>query len=125
VILAAARVDATFANNAYPVDFLYANLAIQNAILKASADADVRKLLFLGSSCIYPKLAPQPIEEAALLTGPLEPTNQWCAIAKIVGILLCDALRLQHRSDSSEKSSALRKPMMSPVASAMPLFIAS
>ena len=99
VILAAARVGGIFANNAYPADFLYDNLAIQNAILKASADAGVRKLLFLGSSCIYPKLAPQPIEESALLTGALEPTNQWYAIAKIAGIMLCDALRQQHGLD--------------------------
>jgi GDP-L-fucose synthase len=99
VVLAAAKVGGILANDRYPADFLYDNLSIQNAIIKAAADLGVRKLLFLGSSCIYPRLAPQPIPESALLTGPLEPTNQWYAVAKIAGIMLCDALRRQHGLD--------------------------
>ncbi len=99
VILAAARVGGILANSRYPADFLYDNLAIQTAIIQSAAASGVRKLLFLGSSCIYPKMAPQPIPESALLTGPLEPTNQWYAIAKIAGILLCDAMRAQHGHD--------------------------
>ena len=99
VVLAAARVGGIVANDRYPADFLYDNLAIETAILKASADTGVAKLLFLGSSCIYPKLAAQPISEDSLLTGPLEPTNQWYAIAKIAGVMLCDAYRRQHGLD--------------------------
>ncbi len=99
VVLAAAKVGGILANDRFPADFLYDNLAIQNAIIKASADVGVKKLLFLGSSCIYPKFAAQPIAEESLLTGPLEPTNQWYAIAKIAGIMLCDALRQQHGLD--------------------------
>ncbi|WP_328592156.1 GDP-L-fucose synthase family protein [Sandaracinobacter neustonicus] len=99
VVLAAAKVGGILANDRFPADFLYDNLAIQNSIIKASADRGVRKLLFLGSSCIYPRLAQQPISEDALLTGPLEPTNQWYAVAKIAGIMLCDALRKQHGLD--------------------------
>ena len=83
IIMAAARVGGIFANDSYPADFIYDNLAIETAILKAAADQGVAKLLFLGSSCIYPKLATPPIVETSLLTGPLEPTNQWYAIAKI------------------------------------------
>jgi GDP-L-fucose synthase len=99
VVLAAAKVGGILANDRYPADFLFDNLAIQNAVIRASADLGVRKLLFLGSSCIYPKFAPQPIPEEALLTGPLEPTNQWYAIAKIAGIMMCDALRQQNGLD--------------------------
>ena len=91
VILAAARVGGIKANNDLPVEFLLENLEMQNNVVRASHDASVRKLLFLGSSCIYPKHAPQPIPESALLTGPLEPTNEAYAIAKIAGIKLCQA----------------------------------
>jgi GDP-L-fucose synthase len=95
VVLAAARVGGIHANASAPVDFLVDNLRIQNNVIEAAHDFGVRKLLFLGSSCIYPKFAPQPIREDALLTGPLEPTNEWYAIAKIAGVKLCDAYRLQ------------------------------
>jgi len=91
VILAAARVGGIKANNDQPVEFLIDNLRIQNNVIAAAHESGVRKFLFLGSSCIYPKLAPQPIPETALLTGPLEPTNQAYAIAKIAGIELCQA----------------------------------
>ena len=91
VIVAAARVGGIKANNEYPVEFLLENLRIQNNIIRSAFEAGVRKLLFLGSSCIYPKFAPQPIPETALLTGPLEPTNEAYAIAKIAGIKLCQA----------------------------------
>src|SRR5262249_39079058 len=86
-------------NNTYPVDFLYDNLMIEANVINAAWKRGVEKLLFLGSSCIYPKFAPQPIREDALLTGPLEPTNQWYAIAKITGIMLCQAYRRQHGCD--------------------------
>jgi GDP-L-fucose synthase len=99
IILAAARVGGIVANNTYPADFLYDNLAIQNAIIHGAFEAEVGKLLFLGSSCIYPKFAPQPIPEESLLTGPLEPTNESYAIAKIAGIKLCQAYRRQHGAD--------------------------
>lgn len=99
VVLAAAKVGGIVANDSWPADFLYDNLAIENAIIHAAFQTRVEKLLFLGSSCIYPKLAPQPITEDALLTGPLEPTNEWYAIAKIAGIKLCQAYRRQHGSD--------------------------
>ncbi len=99
VILAAATVGGIVANDSWPADFLYDNLAIENAIIHGAFKADVEKLLFLGSSCIYPKFAPQPITEDALLTGPLEPTNEWYAIAKIAGIKLCQAYRRQHSRD--------------------------
>jgi GDP-L-fucose synthase len=99
VVVAAARVGGILANDRFPADFLYDNLAIESAIIKSAADQGVAKLLFLGSSCIYPKLAAQPIAEASLLTGPLEPTNQWYAIAKIAGVMLCDAYRRQHGLD--------------------------
>lgn len=99
VILAAAKVGGILANDTYPADFLYDNLMIQSNVISGSARAKVKKLLFLGSSCIYPKLAPQPIREDALLTGPLEPTNEWYAIAKIAGIKLCQAYRRQHGND--------------------------
>ena len=91
VILAAAKVGGIKANNDLPVEFLLENLQVQNNVVRAAYDTGVRKLLFLGSSCIYPKHAPQPIPESALLTGPLEPTNEAYAIAKIAGIKLCQA----------------------------------
>src|SRR5437867_8538318 len=91
VILAAARVGGIKANNDFPVEFLLENLRIQNNVIQAAYENGARKLLFLGSSCIYPKFAPQPIPETALLSGPLEPTNEAYAIAKIAGIKLCQA----------------------------------
>ena len=91
VIFAAAKVGGIKANNDYPVEFLLDNLRVQNNVISAAHESGARKLLFLGSSCIYPKLAPQPIPESALLTGPLEPTNDAYAIAKIAGIKLCQA----------------------------------
>ena len=96
VVLAAAKVGGILANTTYPADFIYDNLVIETNVIDAAARAGVRKLLFLGSSCIYPKLAPQPMREEALLTGPLEPTNEWYAIAKIAGIKLAQAYRAQH-----------------------------
>jgi GDP-L-fucose synthase len=99
VILAAARVGGIKANNDFPVEFLLENLRIQNNIIHAAHEAGVRKLLFLGSSCIYPKLAPQPIPETALLGGPLEPTNEAYAIAKIAGIKLCQAFSREYRAN--------------------------
>ncbi|MCR9079159.1 MAG: GDP-L-fucose synthase [Hyphomonadaceae bacterium] len=99
VILAAAKVGGIVANDRYPADFLYENLIIEANIIHAAYRADVSRLLFLGSSCIYPKFAPQPIEESALLTGPLEPTNEWYAVAKIAGIKLCQAYRKQYGVD--------------------------
>lgn len=99
VIMAAARVGGIMANDTYPYDFLHDNLIIQDNIIHSSHESDVSKLVFLGSSCIYPKSASQPLREDSLLTGELEPTNQWYAIAKIVGIKLCDSLRKQHGRD--------------------------
>src|SRR5690606_17200520 len=99
VFLAAAKVGGILANNSLPADFLYDNLMIEANLIEAAHRNKVSKLLFLGSSCIYPKLAPQPIEEDALLTGPLEPTNEWYAVAKIAGIKLCQAYRRQHGND--------------------------
>jgi GDP-L-fucose synthase len=99
IFLAAAKVGGILANSDLPANFIYDNLMIEANIIHAAANNGVEKLLFLGSSCIYPKLAPQPIEEAALLTGPLEPTNEWYAIAKIAGIKLCEAYRRQHGCD--------------------------
>ncbi|MFL0355240.1 GDP-L-fucose synthase family protein [Erythrobacter sp. GH1-10] len=99
VIVAAAKVGGILANDSYPAEFLYDNLMIEANLIEASHRTDVGKLLFLGSSCIYPKLAPQPIPEDALLTGPLEPTNEWYAIAKIAGIKLCQAYRRQYGRD--------------------------
>lgn len=96
VFLAAAKVGGIVANNTYRADFLYENLQIQNNIIHSSYLNDVKKLMFLGSSCIYPKLAPQPLKEDYLLTGPLEPTNEPYAIAKIAGIKMCDAYRSQY-----------------------------
>lgn len=99
VFLAAAKVGGIVANDTWPADFLYENLMIEANIIHASHEAGVSKLMFLGSSCIYPKMAPQPIPEDALLTGPLEPTNEWYAVAKISGIKLCQAYRRQHGDD--------------------------
>jgi len=96
VIDAAAKVGGILANNEQPVEFLLQNLTIQNNLIEAAADSGARKLLFLGSSCIYPKMAPQPISEDALLTGPLEPTNDAYAIAKIAGIKLCQSYARQY-----------------------------
>jgi GDP-L-fucose synthase len=99
VIVAAAKVGGILANSSRPADFIYDNLAIEANLIHAAHELGVAKLLFLGSSCIYPKLAPQPLKEDALLTGPLEPTNEWYAIAKIAGIKLCQAYRKQHGAD--------------------------
>ena len=100
VVLAAAKVGGIQANSSYPADFLLDNLKIQTNVIETAWRSGVRRLLFLGSSCIYPKFAEQPIREEALLTGALEPTNEWYAIAKIAGIKLCQALRLQHGFDA-------------------------
>jgi GDP-L-fucose synthase len=99
VVLAAARVGGIHANDVYRADFIYDNLMIECNVIHEAFRAGVRRLLFLGSSCIYPKFAPQPIPESALLTGALEPTNQPYAIAKIAGIELCDAYNRQHGTD--------------------------
>jgi GDP-L-fucose synthase len=99
IFLAAAKVGGIVANDSWPVTFLYDNLAIAANVIHSAARTGVEKLLFLGSSCIYPRLAPQPIEESALLTGPLEPTNEWYAIAKIAGLKLCQAYRRQQGCD--------------------------
>ena len=99
VFLAAAKVGGILANNIYRADFLYDNLMIQNNVIKASADHEVKKLMFLGSSCIYPKLADQPLKEDDLLTGPLEQTNEPYAVAKIAGIKLCENYREQYGKD--------------------------
>ncbi|TAG79742.1 MAG: GDP-L-fucose synthase [Betaproteobacteria bacterium] len=96
VILAAAKVGGIKANDSYPAEFLRDNLAIQTNVIHSAWKHGVEKLCFLGSSCIYPKLAPQPLREDALLTGPLEPTNEWYAIAKIAGIKMCQAYRKQY-----------------------------
>ncbi|MEQ9575205.1 MAG: NAD-dependent epimerase/dehydratase family protein, partial [Rhodospirillales bacterium] len=99
VFLAAAKVGGILANATYAADFIYDNLMIEANIIHGACRAGVAKLMFLGSSCIYPKLADQPMREDALLTGPLEPTNQWYAVAKIAGIKLCQAYREQHGCD--------------------------
>jgi GDP-L-fucose synthase len=99
VIVAAGHVGGIFANDAFPADFLADNLAIGLNVIRGAYAAGVKKLLALGSSCIYPKLAPQPMAEDALLTGPLEPTNEWYAVAKIAAIKLCEAYRKQHGAD--------------------------
>ena len=99
VVLAAAKVGGIQANSAFPVDFLLENLQIQNNVIAASFEFNVKKLLFLGSSCIYPKMAPQPIQEESLLTGPLESSNEPYAIAKIAGIKLCQAYARQYGRD--------------------------
>ncbi|MEB3362330.1 MAG: GDP-L-fucose synthase [Synechococcaceae cyanobacterium] len=100
VVLAAAKVGGILANATYPADFLLENLKIQNNVIEAAWSHGCRRLLFLGSSCIYPKFAAQPIREDSLLTGALEPTNEWYAIAKITGIQLCRALRQQYGFDA-------------------------
>ena len=99
VVLAAAKVGGILANESFPADFLYDNLVMATNVIEAAHRADVNRLLFLGSSCIYPKMASQPIVEEALLTGPLEPTNEWYAIAKIAGIKLCQSYRRQYGRD--------------------------
>src|SRR5512141_681468 len=96
VILAAAKVGGILANSTYPADFIRDNLQIQANVIESARQTGVRKLCFLGSSCIYPKLAPQPMHEDVLLTGPLEPTNEWYAIAKIAGLKMCQAYRRQY-----------------------------
>ncbi len=100
VVLAAAKVGGILANNNYPADFLLDNIKIQNNVIEQAFQKGCKRLLFLGSSCIYPKFAEQPIKEEALLTGSLEPTNEWYAIAKIAGIQLCRALKAQHGFDA-------------------------
>lgn len=99
VVMAAAKVGGILANDSFPADFIYQNLIMEANVVEASFRSGVEKLLFLGSSCIYPKHADQPIDEDALLTGPLEPTNEWYAVAKIAGIKLCQAYRKQHGAD--------------------------
>ena len=99
VFATAARVGGILANDTRPAEFIYDNLQIQNNLIHGAWQAGVKKLLFLGSSCIYPRLAPQPLKEDHLLTGPLEPTNQWYAIAKIAGIKMCQAYRRQYGCD--------------------------
>ena len=100
VIDAAAKVGGIHANNSYPAEFIYDNLTIQNNLIHGAYQAGVKKLVFLGSSCIYPKMAPQPLKEEYLLTGALEPTNEWYAIAKIAGIKMCQAYRKQYGFDA-------------------------
>ena len=100
VVLAAAKVGGIHANDTYPADFLLENLKIQTNVIETAWRSGVRRLLFLGSSCIYPKFAEQPIKEESLLTGALEPTNEWYAIAKISGIKLCESLRKQYGFDA-------------------------
>ena len=99
VVVAAAKVGGILANSTQPAEFLYDNLAIEANIIEGARRTSVAKLVFLGSSCIYPKLAPQPMPESSMLTGPLEPTNEWYAIAKIAGIKMCQAYRAQYGSD--------------------------
>ena len=99
VLVAAARVGGILANDTYPAAFLYENLMIEANVIHAAHQTDVAKLLFLGSSCIYPKFAPQPMPEECLLEGQLEPTNQWYSIAKIAGVKLCQAYRREHGRD--------------------------
>ena len=99
VILAAARVGGIVANDSRPADFILDNLLIQTNVIRAAWQADVKRLIFIGSTCIYPRDAPQPLREAYLLTGPLEKTNEWYAVAKIAGVKLCQALRKQYGCD--------------------------
>jgi GDP-L-fucose synthase len=112
VFLAAAKVGGILANSTSPADFLYENLAIQNNVIHSAWRHGCKKLLFLGSSCIYPRLAPQPIREEYLLTGELESTNEWYAVAKIAGIKMCQAYRRQHGFN------AVGIPMCSPLSCA-------
>jgi len=99
VFVAAAKVGGILANSTEPADFIYQNLQVQNNLIHGAYQAGVTKLLFLGSSCIYPKLAPQPLKEESLLSGPLEPTNEWYAVAKIAGIKMCQAYQRQYGCD--------------------------
>ncbi|MSO89826.1 MAG: NAD-dependent epimerase/dehydratase family protein, partial [Rhodospirillaceae bacterium] len=99
VAVAAARVGGILANDTRPAEFIYDNLAIETNIIQAAWKLGVGKLLFLGSACVYPRLAAQPMPEEALLTGPLEPTNRWYAIAKIAGLMMCQAFRKQYGCD--------------------------
>ena len=99
IVVAAATVGGILANSSRPAEFLYDNLAIETNIIHGAYEIGVQKLLFLGSACIYPRDASQPMSEEALLTGPLEPTNQWYAVAKIAGIKLCEAYRKQYKCD--------------------------
>jgi GDP-L-fucose synthase len=99
IIDAAAKVGGILANNTFPYEFLMENLQIQNNLIDAAQNCGVEKFIFLGSSCIYPKLAPQPLKEEYLLTGPLEPTNEWYALAKITGVKACEAIRKQYEKD--------------------------
>ena len=99
VVIAAAKVGGIYANDKYPAEFIYENLMVQANLINAAFREGVEKLLFLGSSCIYPKIAPQPITEEALMTGPLEPTNEWYALAKIAGLKMCEAFRRQYGVD--------------------------
>jgi GDP-L-fucose synthase len=99
IFLAAGKVGGIHANSTFPADFIADNLAIAQNVIRSAYETNVKKLLFLGSSCIYPKMAPQPMTEDMLLSGPLEPTNQWYAVAKIAGIKLCEAYRIQHGAD--------------------------
>jgi GDP-L-fucose synthase len=99
IFVAAAKVGGIYANATHPAEFIYDNLAIEANVIEAARTTGVKKLMFLGSSCIYPRLAPQPMREEALLTGPLEPTNEWYAIAKIAGIEMCRAYRRQYGCD--------------------------
>ncbi|MBM3550233.1 MAG: GDP-L-fucose synthase [Alphaproteobacteria bacterium] len=96
IIFAAAKVGGILANSSYPADFIYDNLTIQTNVIHGAHQTGVNRLVFLGSSCIYPKFAAQPIVESSLMTGPLEPTNEWYAIAKIAGVMTCQAYRRQH-----------------------------
>lgn len=100
VFLAAAKVGGILANDTYPADFIYDNLMIESNLIHEAYQSGVKKLVFLGSTCIYPKMAPQPLKEEYLLTGPLEPTNEWYAIAKIAGIKMCQAYRKQYGFDA-------------------------
>ncbi|MEQ8508049.1 MAG: GDP-L-fucose synthase [Rhodospirillaceae bacterium] len=99
IFMAAARVGGILANDSYPVEFLMDNIQIETNVFSAAHAADVNRIVFLGSSCIYPRLAPQPMSESAFLTGPLEPTNQWYAISKIAGIMMSQAYRRQYGRD--------------------------
>lgn len=99
IINAAAKVGGILANDSYPYQFLLDNMLIQNNLIQSAHELNVKKFIFLGSSCVYPKLAPQPLKENYLLSQPLEPTNQWYAIAKISGIKLCESIRLQFKKD--------------------------
>ena len=99
IVVAAAKVGGIMANSTYPAEFLYDNLMIETSVIQSAHENDIGRVLFLGSSCIYPKMAPQPIDEDALLTGPLEPTNEWYAIAKITGIKLAQSYRRQYGRD--------------------------